>query len=72
MQGAQNGVQKLVRDVYPFAHFIHCYTHQLNLVMQHVCSNITSTSVFFASFSAFSSFFSLWSKKAGLLEEVCG
>jgi hypothetical protein len=41
MQGAQNGVQKLGRDVYSFVHFVHCYARQLNLIMQHVCPNIT-------------------------------
>jgi hypothetical protein len=71
MWGAQNGVQKLLRGVYLFNNFVHCSSHQHNLVMQ-VCSNITLTWVIFANFSAHSFFFSLSSKRTDLLKEVCG
>ena len=70
-RGAQHGVQKLVRDVYPYAYFVHCYAHQLNLIMQQVCSTITAIRIFFANLSAFSSFFSLSSKRTDLLNTVC-
>nr|CAH7764651.1 unnamed protein product [Callosobruchus chinensis] len=34
MSGVNNGVQAQIKIKYPNAHFIHCYAHQLNLIMQ--------------------------------------
>ena len=34
MRGATAGVQRKIKDEYPNAHYIHCYAHQLNLIMQ--------------------------------------
>lgn len=33
MRGATAGVQRKIQDLYPNAHYIHCYAHQLNLIM---------------------------------------
>ncbi|VVC42638.1 HAT, C-terminal dimerisation domain,Domain of unknown function DUF4371 [Cinara cedri] len=33
MSGRLSGVQKLIRDEYTNAHFVHCYVHQLNLIL---------------------------------------
>ena len=33
MSGHINGVQAIVRQEYPFAHFVHCAAHKLNLVL---------------------------------------
>lgn len=33
-----NGVQAQVQQEYPFAHFVHCVTHRLNLVQCQVAS----------------------------------
>lgn len=41
MRGATAGVQKKVKDVYPNAHYIHCYAHQLKLIMQQATSHIS-------------------------------
>ena len=38
LSGSRNGVQARAKDHYPFAHFIHCYAHKLNLVIQKSCS----------------------------------
>uniref|UniRef100_A0AAV2JSI7 Alpha-amylase n=1 Tax=Knipowitschia caucasica TaxID=637954 RepID=A0AAV2JSI7_KNICA len=35
-----NGKRK-IKDVYPNAHYIHCYAHQLNLIMQQAISHIS-------------------------------
>ncbi len=40
MRGATTGVQRKMQDVYPNAHYIHCYAHQLNLIMQQATSHI--------------------------------
>jgi hypothetical protein len=34
MAGQHNGLQKLVRDQYPSALFVHCYAYKLNLVLK--------------------------------------
>ena len=54
MSGQQRGVQSIVKDAYPNAHYVHCYAHQLNLILQHAVSQITSIRVFFANLNAFS------------------
>ncbi|XP_071371303.1 zinc finger MYM-type protein 1-like [Centroberyx affinis] len=40
MRGATGGVQRKVKDVYENAHYVHCYAHQLNLIMQQATSHI--------------------------------
>ncbi|XP_065645406.1 uncharacterized protein LOC136075892 [Hydra vulgaris] len=39
MRRSRNGVQSLMKEVYPNAHYVHCYAHQLNLVLKKVCSS---------------------------------
>ena len=38
LRGVNSGVQTRVTEVYGNAHFLHCYAHQLNLVMQRAAS----------------------------------
>ena len=33
MRGEFNGVQKLIRDENPYAFYVHCFAHQLQLVV---------------------------------------
>jgi hypothetical protein len=43
MRGEFNGLQKLIRDENPFAFYIHCFAHQLQLVVVAIskyCSSI--------------------------------
>nr|CAH7717694.1 unnamed protein product [Callosobruchus chinensis] len=40
MSGVNNGVQAQIKIKYPNAHFIHCYAHQLNLIMQKSASPV--------------------------------
>ncbi len=40
MRGATAGVQRKMQDVYTNAHYIHCYAHQFNLIMQQATSHI--------------------------------
>ena len=70
MRGASGGVRKKVQDVYPNAHFIHCYAHQLNLVMEQAASALTPVRCFFSDLGGFSGFFSRSPKRAALLDEV--
>uniref|UniRef100_A0A672RED2 DUF4371 domain-containing protein n=1 Tax=Sinocyclocheilus grahami TaxID=75366 RepID=A0A672RED2_SINGR len=41
MSGAAGGVQSLFREKHPEAIYIHCYAHELNLVLCHTCRRIT-------------------------------
>ena len=42
LSGSRSGVQTRIKDHYPYAHFIHCYAHKLNLTVQKAyCQNKT-------------------------------
>lgn len=58
MRGATGGVQRKVQDTYGNAYYVHCYAHQLNLVMQQATSHIPQISHFFSDIGGFSTFFS--------------
>ena len=66
MSGHIAGVQALVREDYPLAHFFHCAAHKLGLVLCQSASSISAVKVFFANVSAFSSFTSLSSRRKEL------
>lgn len=70
--GGNNGVQVKLRESFPYAHFIHCYAHQLNIVIKKACSSVNSMKLFFINISGFSSFFSVSPKRTDLLRTVCG
>nr|CAH7731615.1 unnamed protein product [Callosobruchus chinensis] len=57
MSGVNNGVQAQIKIKYPNAHFIHCYAHQLNLIMQKSASQNAKVRVFFNNLSAIPVFF---------------
>ena len=54
MSGHINGVQAIVRQEYPFAHFVHCAAHRLNLVLCLSASSISPVKIFFINVGAFS------------------
>ncbi|XP_034024690.1 zinc finger MYM-type protein 1-like [Thalassophryne amazonica] len=70
MRGATGGVQRKVQDIYPHAHYVHCYAHQLNLIMQQATSHIPQISHFFSDLGGFASFFTKSSKRTAVLDEV--
>ena len=47
MSGHINGVQAIVLQEYPFAHFVHCAAHRLNLVLCQSASSISPVKIFF-------------------------
>ena len=57
MAGHVSGLQSLVKEKYPLAIFIHCYSHKLNLVLSKSTNSITECRRFFNSLSGISSFF---------------
>lgn len=72
MRGATGGVQRKVMDVYENAHYVHCYAHQLNLVMQQATSKIPKVSTFFSELGGFCAFFSRSPKRTSVLDDVVG
>ena len=71
MSGRHNGVQAQMRNQYPHAHFVHCYAHQLNLIMQQACGQIRPIKVFFESLKGFPAFFSGSPKRTAALGRWC-
>ncbi|XP_041946472.1 zinc finger MYM-type protein 1-like [Alosa sapidissima] len=70
MRGATGGVQRKVQDVYGSAYYVHCYAHQLNLIMQQATSHIPKIGQFFSDIGGFSTFFSKSFKRTAVLDEV--
>ncbi|XP_029966966.1 uncharacterized protein LOC115402534 [Salarias fasciatus] len=70
MRGATGGVQHKVKDVYAGAYYIHCYAHQLNLIMQQATSHIPRVRAFFSDLDGFSVFFSGSPERTALLDQI--
>jgi len=68
MSGRINGVQAIIRRQYPYAYFLHCYAHQLNLVVERAASENYDVRVFFANLSGIPHFFSHSAKRSQVLD----
>lgn len=69
MKGKQGGVQYKIQQVFQYANFIHCYAHQLNLIMKHITSSIKSVRLFFANLSGIATFFSKSLQRLAILDK---
>lgn len=70
MSGNVGGVQAKIKSLYPGAQFVHCYAHQLNLIIEKsVCQNKT-VQKFFANLQAFPKFFSRSTKRTEVLKKI--
>lgn len=58
MSGAVGGVQAHFRKKHPEAVYVHCYAHELNLVLCHTCRAISEAREFFEMLESVYSFFS--------------
>ena len=72
MSGVHGGVQKLIKDKFKYAHYIHCYAHQLNLIMSQATSINTNVRIFFSDLSDITNFFSNSPQRVAILDEVVG
>lgn len=72
MSGSINGVHAKIKKIYPNAQYVHCYAHQLNLIMSNVASVSRSVRVFFANLGGFCTFFSTSPQRTSILDEVVG
>ena len=70
MSGQHTGVQARVSAVYNNAHFIHCYAHQLNLIIERCATQSKQVKIFFSNLEGFSSFFSKSTKRTAVLDNV--
>lgn len=58
MKGEVGGVQARFREKHPEAVYVHCYAHELNLVLCHTCSAVPEADYFFETLGNVYSFFS--------------
>lgn len=70
MSGKTGGVQAKIKEKYPYAYFVHCYAHQLNLFMQKSASQNARVRIFFQNLSAIPAFFSNSSHRCDILQEI--
>lgn len=70
MSGRLGGVQAKIKEKYPLAHFVHCYAHQFNLIMQKSANVNPKIRVFFSDLSGIPAFFSNSSHRSDLLESI--
>ena len=57
LSGIHKGVQTRIKEVFKNAHYIHCYAHQLNLILEKATSQNSSVKLFFSSLSGIPAFF---------------
>ncbi|XP_050511230.1 uncharacterized protein LOC114344468 isoform X1 [Diabrotica virgifera virgifera] len=70
MSGGLNGVQKIIKATYPLANYVHCYAHQMNLIMTSACSINKQARIFFSNLSGLCSFFSTSPQRTKILDEL--
>lgn len=58
MSGTVGGVQAHFKKKNPEAIYVHCYAHELNLILCHTCRAVSETVEFFNMFESLHSFFS--------------
>ena len=67
MKGKKGGVQAKIKAIYHNAHFIHCYAHQLNLIMKHAASITRDSRIFFSNILSVPAFFSRSPQRLSIL-----
>lgn len=70
MSGSSHGVQAIVKETYPYASYVHCHAHQLNLIMLHASSANKNVRIFFANLQGICTFFSNSSQRTAILDEI--
>ncbi|XP_042242452.1 zinc finger MYM-type protein 1-like [Homarus americanus] len=70
LSGVNRGAQARIKEMYNNAHFIHCYAHQLNHILEQATSQNKSVRIFFNSLSGIPAFFSRSPQRMAALENV--
>ncbi|VVC30074.1 Ribonuclease H-like domain,HAT, C-terminal dimerisation domain,Domain of unknown function DUF4371 [Cinara cedri] len=72
MSDQNTRVNTRVKEKYPFANFVHCYAHQLNLIMIQATSQNKQIKIFFSNLSEISEFFSSSPQRVAVLNDIVG
>ena len=70
MSGELNGLQVKVKNSAPDAIFIHCLAHKLNFVLIQAALHISKCNIFFSTLGGLSSFFTSFSKRTAVLDDM--
>nr|CAH7759839.1 unnamed protein product [Callosobruchus chinensis] len=65
-----SGVHQQLREKYPYAHYVHCYAHELNVIIEKAASQHAQVRLFFNNLSAIPAFFSNSSNRSDDLKEI--
>ena len=57
MSGKYSGLYKKIQDVAPHAYFVHCSSHNLNLVVENAMEDVTETRQFYDTIESVYNFF---------------
>ncbi|KAJ0005855.1 hypothetical protein NQD34_015749 [Periophthalmus magnuspinnatus] len=70
MPGELNNLQAKVKEKYPCSTFVHCRTHDLNLVLSQACAKNKHCNIFFSTLNGLASFFSSSIKRTRALDVI--
>jgi hypothetical protein len=70
MSGKYTGLQARIKEVNPFAYFVHCAAHRLNLVVVDTCAKNVTARNFFGTVEQLYAFIEGSTKRHGLFKEV--
>jgi len=70
MSGRLNGVQKIINKSYKNAHFIHCYAHQLNLILIRATSQNREIRIFCPNLTDITNFFANSPQRVTVLDKI--
>jgi len=70
MSGYISGVQTLIKSDYPNAYYVHCYAHQLNLIMKAASYKSKETRIFFSNLADITNFFTRSPQRVAVLDEI--
>ena len=71
MRASINGVQVQMKKFFPHVHYIHCYAHQLNLIIKKMGSCNKRLKLFFSSLNEMRVFFTISPKRSSQLKKCC-
>nr|CAI5817934.1 unnamed protein product [Callosobruchus analis] len=72
MSGRNTGVQARIKEKYNFAHFVHCYAHQLNLIMSQAVPQSSQVRTFFGNLQETPPFFKNSPQRVAVLNRIVG
>ncbi|GBN14940.1 hypothetical protein AVEN_249829-1 [Araneus ventricosus] len=70
MSGQHAGVQAFIRRAYKNAQYVHCYAHQLSLIVEQATSQNQQVLVFFPNLSDITNFFNKSPQRIAILKKM--